>query len=94
MCRRITTGPSQTQLKLSYCSSVNTLDTLLSVWTGSCGSLAQVACNDDSCVVSPNFGTSTLCITVSPNTTYFILVQHYAPAQVGDYILNVTCTCP
>jgi hypothetical protein len=76
------------------CASDPALDTLVSVWTGTCGSLTQMACDDDTCVPSPNFGPSTMCINVLPNTTYYILVQHYAPAQVGDYILNVTCTCP
>ena len=87
---KITTGSSQTSLNLTMCATDSTFDTVVGVYSGTCGSLVEVACDDDTCT-TPAFGPSKVCATVQPNTQYYIFVNHYSPAQPGDYILTVDC---
>jgi hypothetical protein len=64
--------------------SVNTFgsdyDTVLTAHTGTCGSLAQVACNDDA-----NMGTlqSTITFAVAGSTTYLLEVTAFEAESVG-----------
>ncbi|MFN7020983.1 MAG: matrixin family metalloprotease [Phycisphaerales bacterium] len=65
-------------------------DTVLSLHTGACGSLSQVACNDDAgTAVCPTLGTnSALTADVTAGTTYRIRVSGFNGAS-GSYTLNV-----
>jgi hypothetical protein len=72
-------------------------DSVLSIWTGSAGSLTNVACNDD--IVSGIDVQSQLTnIAVSSGATYFIMVSSFGPADPnplalgGQSILNFTFT--
>ncbi len=70
---------------ISLCGS--SFDTKLAVYTGTCGALTQIACNDDACGVQSEIELS----AVDPNLTYYIEVGGYS-ANVGDGILNITLT--
>lgn len=70
--------------------SINTIgsnyDTVLSVFTGSCGSATQVACNDD--IVSGNLQSQLTNVAVSAGVTYLIKVADYGSPGGGNLDLN------
>ncbi|HSH00902.1 MAG TPA: hypothetical protein VLL52_00195 [Anaerolineae bacterium] len=67
-----------------------TYDTVLAVWSGSFGSLTNIACNDDS------NGTlqSELDVVLPEGTTYYISVARYGNASAGDLDLNMSMNPP
>lgn len=73
--RYTTTGT--TTMTVDTCGS--SFDTMIAVFTGSCGSLAQVACNDDAGANGPcpNGLMSYVSFTPTANTTYMIRVSGY-----------------
>jgi len=64
-------------------------DTLLSAYTGTCGALTSVACNDD----SGSLSTSNISFAVTAGTTYLIEVTSYLP-DGGTLMLNVFVPTP
>ncbi|MEI7657336.1 MAG: hypothetical protein WCK33_04655 [Phycisphaerae bacterium] len=67
--RPVTSGT----VTISTCDSVSpTFDTVLSVFTGTCGAMTQVGCNDDSCGLL-----SSVAVTATAGTTYSIRVAGY-----------------
>jgi hypothetical protein len=75
-------------VRITTCGS--NYDTVLSVHTGACGSLTQVACNDDAgSVICPGAGlNSVLDVNVQQGVTYRIRVSGFA-GGTGNYTLNV-----
>lgn len=74
-------------ITVDTCSSTGSVyDTVLSVQTGSCGSLTEVAgaCNDDSCGLR-----SSVTFNGTAGTTYFIRVSGYNGAT-GNFTVTVT----
>ncbi|MFN7337880.1 MAG: Ig-like domain-containing protein, partial [bacterium] len=73
--RYTTTGT--TTMTVDTCGS--SYDTMIAVFTGSCGSLTQVACNDDAGANGPcpNGLMSYVSFTPTANTTYMIRVSGY-----------------
>ncbi len=70
--------------------AVTAFDTILTVYTGTCGSLAAVGCSDDVCGEDPRVSVAT-----SPGTTYFVRVGGAGGcALTGAYDLVVTCAVP
>jgi hypothetical protein len=67
---------------VSTCGS--NYDTVLGVYSGSCGSLAEVACNDDDCGVQ-----SVVSFSGVAGTVYHIRVAGYNGAA-GNYVLNLS----
>jgi hypothetical protein len=69
----------------------STSDTLLAVYSGTCGSLTQIGCDDDA-------GTGLLSLVslmgLTPGQTYYIEVAGWGAGNVGDNVLNVTCGAP
>jgi hypothetical protein len=65
-------------------------DTLLSVYSGTCGSLSQIACNDDIDFGANNFLSSITLSTLTVGQTYIIEVAAYDLATVAPYGLVVT----
>jgi hypothetical protein len=59
-------------------------DTVISAHTGACGSLTQIACNDDTCGLQ-----SRITFNGVAGTTYYLRVAGYN-GDVGDYGLRVT----
>ena len=73
-------------------------DTTLSVWTGTLGSLANVACNDD--ISNGQITQSLLSFPSVAGTRYYIMVAPYGPPDSladqagGKTVLNVTNANP
>ncbi|MCC6726461.1 MAG: T9SS type A sorting domain-containing protein, partial [Saprospiraceae bacterium] len=72
---------------VSTCGGAS-FNTILSVYTGSCGSLTCVNGNDDYCGVR-----SQVVFPTVNGTTYYILV-HGAAGATGTFTLSVDCTAP
>jgi hypothetical protein len=83
------TGPS-TGVSFETCGAA-AWDTVVSAFTGSCGSLVPVACNDDTCGLQ-----SSITISATTGTTYYIRVGQYNDnaTQGGAFTLNVSVTTP
>jgi hypothetical protein len=73
----------------SLCGAGTTYDSKIDIYTGSCGSLSSVACDDDFC--GP-FGASQVTWLSAAGTTYYIRVHGFAGAT-GNFVLNITCAC-
>lgn len=67
------TAPTSGTAMVNTCGS--SFDTALAVYTGACGALTELACNDDSCGLQ-----SQLSFTASVGSTYLIQVSGLTPA--------------
>ncbi|MBK8976046.1 MAG: hypothetical protein IPM29_08975 [Planctomycetes bacterium] len=74
------TGP----VTFDTCSATRTFDTVLQVFSGACGALTSLGCNDDAC----GFGSS-VTVNVVANNRYYIRVGGYLGA-VGQFDLTIT----
>ncbi len=64
-------------------------DSLVAVYSGTCGNLTQIGCNDDVCGLR-----SMLCVSgLTVGHTYYIQFATYAGAR-GAYTMALTCPCP
>ncbi len=79
------TAPADGQLVVDTVGS--DFDTGLGVYTGTCGSLTQVACNDD----AGGFFTSRITNSVAAGTNYYILAGGYA-AHAGNLVFDLAFT--
>jgi hypothetical protein len=82
------TPSCSTTLLLSTCGS-GAADTVLSVFTGTCGNLVYVACNDDSDVCGNNSVHSFLSLRVTGGTPYLIRLGTFDP-EGGPMVLNAS----
>ncbi|MSR62714.1 MAG: hypothetical protein EXS08_09765 [Planctomycetes bacterium] len=65
----------------------STGDTLLAVYSGTCGALIEIGCDDDG-------GTGLLSTVTVPTTigqTYYVQAAGFGAGNVGNNVLNVTC---
>jgi hypothetical protein len=70
-----------------FCSAGSaTYDSVLAAWSGTCGALSQLACNDDFCGLS-----SHITFGVLQGTTYYISVGGFV-GSTGNFNLSVFCT--
>lgn len=89
------TGGSVT---FSTCDSANldplATDSILGVYlsTNQCLGLFQVGCNDDA-ACGPTQRLSSVCVSTSPGSTYYIQVLPYNNATRGVYKLDAFCPC-
>lgn len=60
-------------------------DTVMAVYSGSCGALNQLGCNDDSCSLR-----SSLTISTVANTTYYIRLDTYGSSTLSNFTLDIT----
>lgn len=80
--------PCTADFEISTCSSpAPSFDTVIAVFTGACGTLQELACNDDSC----NLLSSVTIPGVSSGTLLYIAVGGYAGAQ-GSFSLDLRLT--
>jgi hypothetical protein len=63
-----------------------TFDSVIAAFSGACGSLVQLACNDDSCGLQ-----SRITFAVTAGTTYYIAVGEFQGNNVGTFNLFVGC---
>ncbi len=87
-------APCDTTLTLDTCGSE--FDTTLSVFSGSCGALTQLGCNDDHGGTGDCTGgtTSHLSVSVAANTVYFIRVAGFSSSSLGNFVLAVRMQTP
>jgi hypothetical protein len=78
-----------TQMQISTCDGSTTFDTEIHVYTGSCGSMTEVICNDDGLGCSNGQSSLTMCTT--NGTVYYISIGSYQTSGArGNYVLSVT----
>jgi hypothetical protein len=91
------TPASSGTVSISTCGSG--FDTVLEVYTGSCGSLTSVACNDDYGPICPTDVQASVSFTATAGNPYYILAGGYAGAY-GPLLIRVldtqlpTAICP
>ena len=75
---------------VSFCSGGGAayFDTVVAVFTGSCATLTEIACNDDSCGLQ-----SEVTFSATAGQTYYIAVGGYQ-GQQGTFDMSVTCSAP
>ncbi len=86
---------TETQATISTSGST-TVDTLLAVYSGTCGGLVELGCNDD-ISINPNALDLLSTLTVGQlevGDTYYIQVANRTPVDLGASFLSVTCTAP
>jgi uncharacterized repeat protein (TIGR01451 family) len=67
-------------------------DTVLGIWTGSWGALANVGCDDD--VSWPSIPQSSLDISVVSGTTYYVEAVGYRSTELGNLVLSASVLVP
>ncbi len=69
------------------------IDTVLAVYSGACGALTELACNDDALLVCGRL--SEVCVSgLTPGTTYYIQAASFSDFERGPITMDVTCPCP
>jgi hypothetical protein len=87
-------APCNTTLTLDTCGS--TFNTALSLWSGECGTLAQIICNDNAGGSGPCPGglQSYLSVPVTAGSAYYIRVAGFSAFDVGTFVLHVSMPLP
>lgn len=85
---------TDTSARVSLCPLIGggMSDTMVAVYDGACGSLVEIACNDDFCGLG-----SEVCVSgLTVGNTYRIKVSAWPGAGVpeGSFNLSVQCPCP
>lgn len=77
---------------LNLCGSA--YDTSVLIYTGSSGAFTLIAGNDDdaTCGPFPSNTRSRTTFTSDGTTTYYIAIEGYNAASVGDFTMDVTCS--
>ncbi len=73
----------------STCGAETSFDTLLHVYSGSCGALVPVECNDDS-TCSFSSLSSRVSWGTTPGVTYYIVVSSFSGVTTGDFRLTIS----
>ncbi len=91
-----TTGSVDELVTISLCNDATAYDTKVYVFAGDCNGTA-IYCNDDECstLSYPDAFVSLLeCVTLTANTTYYIVVDGYGSAECGVYNLTIDACVP
>jgi len=80
---------SETSASVDTCATT-TGDTLLAVYSGTCGNLTEIACNDDFCGRRSLVKVTGLTV----GQTYFIQFATFDSGSRGEYILSLRCPAP
>jgi hypothetical protein len=73
-------------LTVDTCTSTRTFDTVLEVFSGTCGALNLLGCNDDSCGLG-----SRVSVPVTPLGLYYIRVGAFGTGPGGRFDLMLSC---
>ena len=71
----------------SLCLPATNFDTLMAAWSGSCGCLSEIACNDDACPGNK----SSVTFSSIAGTTYYLSIGGF-DGGAGNFGLSITCT--
>lgn len=86
--------PSSGLLTVETLNQGSNIDTAISIYTGNCGNLTEVACNDDIDLGSANYY-SLINLTDLANTTVYIRVWAYNDDSTGNFgIVAYSPECP
>jgi hypothetical protein len=77
-------APNTATYSFDTCTGGTLGDTIVQVFTGSCGGLTQVACNDDFCGLL-----SRATVSATAGTTYSIRLSSFSPAVQGTGTLSI-----
>ncbi len=80
---------TDTSALVDLCNSAQA-DTLVAVYSGTCGNFTQLACSEDVCGLLSRVCVSNLTV----GNTYYIQVASFSAADVGPITLELTCPCP
>lgn len=72
-------------LRADTCATSGGLDTVVSIWSGSCGALTEIGCNDDAC--GPR---SAATAAVTAGNTVFVKVGSRAGTPPGEFQLTIS----
>lgn len=75
---------------IQTCNSTAATDSTLNVFSGSCGALVEIGCNDDG-GCGAGFLSSVTVSGLVPGETYYIQIGAWNAAAVGTYALEVEC---
>ena len=82
---------NNTNYTATTCNASSNFDTEIRVYTGVCGSMTEVICNDDDAACAPSGLRSTVTWCSILGTTYYISVGYFASGVgTGNYVLGVT----
>src|SRR5262249_27182445 len=89
----VTTGATQGGLwRIDTCGSA--IDTILTVYSGTCGSLTELGCNDEAPGVPWPGPRSAVTLTLTPSTTYKVRVASKGASAGGAITLNLALANP
>ena len=66
-------------------------DSLIAVYSGTCGSLVELCCSEDEGV---GLLSEVCCEGLTPGNTYYVQLSSFSAFDVGDYTLRIECPCP
>jgi len=79
------------QMNLSTCDPATTFDTEIHVYSGSCGSMTEIACNDDGFDAGCGSGKSSVSFCTTYGMLYFASIGSYqAGGTTGDFVLTIS----
>ncbi|HET6202270.1 MAG TPA: hypothetical protein VFI25_05645, partial [Planctomycetota bacterium] len=80
----------------SMCGPAVVYDSILQIYSGSCGSLTVLACDDDGCPTPPAFADFSIATSpaVTAGTTLIVRVGGFSATDVGAFQITVSCTVP
>ena len=87
----LTLASAQSQVVIETSVNSGPADTQLAVYTGTCGSLTQIACSEDIDEPNGNF-LSRVTLTNLAAGTYLVEMTTFSEADRGAYNVTVTCT--
>lgn len=84
-----------TSVRIQTCDHTGApADTIITLWSGTCGALTQVGCSDDACGTGDGY-LSEVCVGgLTPGTTYYIMLGAWQTSDAGIYTMKVECPCP
>ncbi|MCI0589871.1 MAG: hypothetical protein L0323_23905, partial [Planctomycetes bacterium] len=71
-------------------------DSLLAVYTGTCGTLTSIVCDDDGCPTAPAFADVSIATTpvVAAGTVLIVRVGGFSALDTGTFEITVSCAVP
>ena len=72
-------------LRVDTCATATNLDTVVSIWSGTCGALTEIGCDDNGCGAR-----SVATAAVAQGTDYYIKVAMQAAATAGEFELGIS----
>lgn len=82
---------TNTSVRVDTNDSVSASDTMLALYSGSCGSLVELCCDDDTGL---GLLSEFCCEGLTVGNTYLIQVSSYDAFSLGEATVTIECPCP